>query len=216
MQPIEAGASYRFRAQGRDGAVAESVVQIPRDYDLEVWVSQRSNAINVHAEGLKQAPFAFWNTSYYDGCYTSRFFRKIQRIAPGGDSVARMIGRPEYSRELPVCDSRWQFGSGLPFTRPLRFGEAFNYTLDPYDPGKSYGTARVLLDRPFNGQLPMMHRLDLSLERSFELPIGKLQLRAGAINAYDPRNMFYYDLYSGCRVDQLPLAPYASVVLRSN
>jgi hypothetical protein len=35
------------------------------------------------------------------------------------------------------------------------------------------------------------------------------------INAYDRRNMFYYDVFSGRRLDQLPLAPYASVTLRS-
>ena len=31
---------------------------------------------------------------------------------------------------------------------------------------------------------------------------------------YDRRNMFYYDLYTRRRVDQLPFAPYASVTLR--
>jgi hypothetical protein len=113
------------------------------------------------------------------------------------------------------ASGRWQYGSGLPFTRPLGFDEAFNYAVDLYDISKSYGTARVLLDRPFNGRLPTMHRLDLSLKRDFELPIGKLEAQLGAINLYDRRNMFYYDIYTARRVDQLPLAPYASVVLRS-
>lgn len=67
-------------------------------------------------------------------------------------------------------------GPGLPFTRPLGFDEAFDYTIDLYDVSKSYGTARMLLDRPFNGRLPTMHWLDLSLERSFDLSFGKLQL----------------------------------------
>jgi hypothetical protein len=44
---------------------------------------------------------------------------------------------------------------------------------------------------------------------------GQIVLQAGVINAYDRRNMFYYDLFSGRRLDQLPLAPYASVTLRS-
>jgi hypothetical protein len=113
------------------------------------------------------------------------------------------------------ASGRWQYGSGLPFTKPLGFDEAFNYTVDLYDVSKSYGTARVLLDRPFNGRLPLTHRLDLSLKRGFELPIGELEAQVGAINVYDRRNMFYYDIYTARRVDQLPLAPYASVVLRS-
>jgi hypothetical protein len=66
-----------------------------------------------------------------------------------------------------------------------------------------------------NGRLPSIHRLDLALERDLELPVGKLQAQIGAINVYDRRNMFYYPVYTARRVDQLPLAPYASVVLRS-
>ncbi len=110
---------------------------------------------------------------------------------------------------------RWQLGTGLPFTQPLGFDQAFDYTRDVYDVSKSFGTARVLLDKPFNGRLPAMHRLDLSLERGFDLPVGKLQVQAGAINVYDRRNMFYYDLYTARRVDQLPFAPYASLTLRA-
>lgn len=400
-QPIEPGASYRFRALGVNGAVAEAIVQIPRDYDLEVWVRPSLGGFRyIRVEGLKQVAFVFWNTYYYDGCYTSRFSRKIQQIAPGGDSVARMISRPEYGRELPVCDLsgftitrqdvelvgsdapwphgqdystwrlvpdsaasnvtgalgflggvftkttrsedctlpgpitpdtycklrydsttatlrgtlasawmkgipvpvwratasfttqltradgtsygadtriefrtphfyafvghgysrtryqsaqaqfaswygepvqsyhpphdrrhqvnavtsvdalgfevsvRWQLGSGLAFTRPLGFDEAFDYRLDLYDPSKSYGFPRVLLDRPFNARLPMVHRLDLAIRRGFDLSIGRLEVQIGAINAYDRRNMFYYDLYTARRVDQLPLAPFVSLTLR--
>lgn len=117
------------------------------------------------------------------------------------------LGRVEAS-------ARWQFGSGLPFTQPLGFDEAFDYRIDLYDTSKSYGLARVLLDRPYNGRLPMVHRLDLSLQRSFELSAGKLQVQAGAINTYDRRNIFYYDLYTARRVNQLPLLPYMSVTLR--
>jgi hypothetical protein len=73
----------------------------------------------------------------------------------------------------------------------------------------------MLLDRPFTGRLPAMHRLDVSLERGLDLRFGRLTAQVGAINAYDRRNMFYYDLYTARRVDQLPLAPYASLTLRS-
>jgi hypothetical protein len=77
------------------------------------------------------------------------------------------------------------------------------------------GRTRLVLDRPFTGRLPAMHRLDLSLERGFDIPAGRLTLQGGAINAYDRRNMFFYDLYTGRRVDQLRLVPYAALTLRS-
>ncbi len=60
---IERGASYRFRAQGADGAVAESVVQVPQDYDLEVLISQIHYWSYLRAEGLKQVAFVFWNST---------------------------------------------------------------------------------------------------------------------------------------------------------
>jgi hypothetical protein len=113
-----------------------------------------------------------------------------------------------------TASARWQLGTGLPFTRPLGFDEAFDYTLDLQDVSDKIGTARLLLDKPFNDRLPVMHRLDLSVQRPFDLPIGRLTAQVGVINAYDRRNMFYYDLFTGRRVDQLPLAPYASVAIR--
>jgi hypothetical protein len=150
-----------------------------------------------------QAQFASW------------YGEPVQRYHPPHDRRHQVNAIVSFDAAGFTASGRWQFGSGLPFTRPLGFDEAFDYRVDLHDPGKSYGTARVLLDRPFNGRLPMMHRLDLSLERGVDLPVGKLQIQAGAINVYDRRNMFYYDLYTARRVDQLPLAPYAAVVLRS-
>jgi hypothetical protein len=113
------------------------------------------------------------------------------------------------------ASARWQLGTGLPFTRPLGFDEAFDYTQGLHDPHTTVGTTRLVLDRPFNGRLPMTHRLDVSIERAFEIRAGELVAQAGVVNAYDRRNMFYYDLYTGRRADQLPLAPFASLTLRA-
>lgn len=113
------------------------------------------------------------------------------------------------------ASARWQLGTGLPYTRPLGFDEAFDYTLNLWDVHTTVGIPRLILDRPFTGRLPMVHRLDVSIERQLELSFGELVVQAGVINAYDRRNMFYYDLFTGRRLDQLPLAPYAAVALRS-
>lgn len=110
--------------------------------------------------------------------------------------------------------ARWQLGSGLPFTRPLGFDEAFDYSVQPYDVSHYRGTTRMILDRPFNARLPVMHRLDLSIGRTFRLGPVEVDVQGGAVNAYDRRNLFYYDLYSGRRVDQLPLAPYVAITGR--
>jgi len=113
------------------------------------------------------------------------------------------------------ASARWQFGSGLPFTRPIGFDEVFDVTKDLPAVRTSVGTTRLLLDRPFTGRLPLVHRLDVSLERAFHVSFGQIGVQVGVVNAYDRRNMFYYDLFTGRRVDQLPLAPYASLTLRT-
>ena len=113
------------------------------------------------------------------------------------------------------ASARWQLGTGLPYTRPLGFDEAFDFANGLHDVHTEPGTSRLVLDKPFTGRLPTVHRLDVSLERTFGLSFGDLALQAGVINGYDRRNMFYYDLYSGRRLDQLPFAPYASVTLHT-
>ena len=113
-----------------------------------------------------------------------------------------------------TASARWLFGSGLPFTRPIGFDESFDFTRWMHDVKTTIGTPRVLLDKPFTGRLPWVHRLDLSLTRTFDVSFGQIVVQAGVINAYDRRNMFYYDLFTGRRLDQLPLAPYASLTLR--
>jgi len=113
------------------------------------------------------------------------------------------------------ASARWQLGSGLPYTRPMGFDEAFDYAGNLYDVRTHVGTTRLVLDKPFTGRLPVVHRLDVSIEREFQMSRGSLLVQAGVINGYNRRNMFYYDLFTGRRLDQLPLAPYVSMTFRS-
>jgi hypothetical protein len=110
--------------------------------------------------------------------------------------------------------ARWEFGSGFPFTRPLGFNELLDFGADLPNVRGIYGETRVLLDRPYSAQLPAIHRLDLSMERVVDLGSRELQLQAGVINAYDRRNIFYYDVFTARRIDQLPIAPYLSVKIQ--
>lgn len=109
---------------------------------------------------------------------------------------------------------RWQFGSGLPFTRPFGFDDLIRFrTL--VDVRKTPGIPRILYAKPYQGRLPTYHRLDLSAERTFSLHGANLTLQAGAINLYDRANLFYYDIFTTRRVDQLPLLPYVSLKIET-
>ncbi len=101
---------------------------------------------------------------------------------------------------------RWQFGSGLPFSQPLGF-DVFILMDGAFDPYTEDGEPRVVYDRPFNAELPTYHRLDVTVERVFDLGAVELTALAGVINGYDRRNLFSYDVFTLKRTDQLPLVP---------
>ena len=108
---------------------------------------------------------------------------------------------------------RWQYGSGLPFTQPYGFDTQLPLLPLP-DVREVFGVPRVLYRRAYGGRLPAYHRLDVSVERTLAVGPGELRLQAGAINVYDRANLFYYDLFTARRVDQLPLLPYLGVRFR--
>ena len=142
------------------------------------------------------------------------FGQPLQTYAPPHDrrhqvqaSGALRLGRVDLA-------ARWQYGSGLPYTRPFGF--------DTYVPPRGLpevttepGTRRVLFERPYNGRLPNYHRLDLSAGTEVPLGPAALDVRAGVINGYGRQNLFYYDVYRDRRVDQLPLVPFVSARLRT-
>ena len=69
------------------------------------------------------------------------------------------------------------------------------------------GIERVLYSDPFRGRQPNYVRLDVWLERRVEQGRTVATLRAGALNIFNRDNLFYYDLFSLNRVDQLPFVP---------
>lgn len=102
--------------------------------------------------------------------------------------------------------TRWQFGSGLPFNRALGF-DGFLLMDGTVDVFETPGDRRVIYERPFNGILPTYHRLDFSVERSFRLGRGTATVQGSLINVYDRANIFYLDVFTLQRADQLPLIP---------
>jgi hypothetical protein len=108
---------------------------------------------------------------------------------------------------------RFQFGSGLPFSRALGFDE-FILMDGPTDVFAEEGSTRVLYGQPFDGRLPAYHRLDVSLDKVIGLVgAAELTVQAGLTNAYDRVNLFYVDLFTLRRLNQLPLIPSVGVKL---
>lgn len=134
----------------------------------------------------------------------------VQRYNPPHDRRHQVNALASFDIGRFTASVRWQYGSGLPFTQPYGFD-----TLVPLLPLPNvrtvYGIPRVLYRRPYNGRLPAYHRLDLSVERTFPLGAGALSVQGGVINLYDRANLFYFDIFTVRRVDQLPLLPFVGV-----
>ncbi len=158
------------------------------------------------------AGYGLANTSYRapDGSFGTWFGERIARYDPPHDrrhQVSVVVG---VERRAFAASVRWQFGSGLPFTRVQGFDDviALRTLVDVREAARR---PRVLFERPWNGRLPTYHRLDLSLERRFNVAGAPLSVQAGAINAYDRTNLFYFDVFRVRRVDQLPIVPFVAL-----
>ncbi|MDD4142232.1 MAG: TonB-dependent receptor [Bacteroidales bacterium] len=105
--------------------------------------------------------------------------------------------------------TRWNYGSGFPFTltagyyEPLEFDDIFDdYTTMNGDIGLIY-------DDVLNaGRLPQYHRLDIDAKKTFFIGKNiKLDLSLGITNVYNRKNIFYVNRITGDRINQLPIMP---------
>jgi hypothetical protein len=111
--------------------------------------------------------------------------------------------------DLFSINARWQYSSGRPFTQGYGTDNFLEIRGLRGRPQNERGNNRLLYNQQYNARLPSYHRLDVSVERTFDLsPNFDLKVEGGAINAYDRRNLFYLDLLTRERVDQLPIIPY--------
>jgi hypothetical protein len=149
---------------------------------------------------LAQDPFLAW------------FGEPVQRYHPPHDRRHQANALAAYDIGGFQLSGRWQVASGLPFTRPIGFDESIDYRFGVPDVRNTFGESRIVVERPYLGRLPVVHRLDLAVERTFGISFLEFQVQAGAINAYDRTNVFYYDIHTMSRVDQLPFVPYLSLM----
>lgn len=111
-----------------------------------------------------------------------------------------------------TVNARWAYGSGRPFSPAVGF-DGFRLVDDVEDITRVEGSRRVIYEEPYSGLLPPYHRLDLSIERTFSLRRADLTLQGTLINAYDRLNIFYLDVFTLERSNQLPLVPSLSLKL---
>ena len=178
-----------------------------------------ARGVDVRVEGSRGPLYGFAGYGYAeveyqaaDGDFGSFFGDPVVRYRPPHDRRHQLSALASYRRSRTMASVRWQYGSGLPFTRVIGFDDAVPPVGLP-DVRTDPGTTRVLFDRPYDGRLPAFHRLDVSVGRSVPFRGGALTVQAGAINAYDRANVFYFDVFRVKRVDQLPLVPFVSAKL---
>ena len=64
-----------------------------------------------------------------------------------------------------------------------------------------------------NAQRASRSSRSTSVEKAIDLGDVDVTLQGGAINVYDRQNLFYFDLFTFRRVDQLSFLPYLSLLV---
>jgi hypothetical protein len=141
------------------------------------------------------------------------FGEPVRRYSPPHDRRHQINTMASLELGKYVAGVRWELGTGMPFTRPMGFYELHSFRDKLPIVKHEFGTQMVIINDYLRGRMLTYHRLDVSLERTFDLSVGQLKLLMGATNLYNRENMFYYDVFSHRRVDQLPIAPYVSLKL---
>ena len=111
-------------------------------------------------------------------------------------------------------NSRWNLGSGFPFTQTQGFYEKvkFNNIYEQYT--QSSGGLGIIYSSLNGGRLPWFHRLDISVKKQWKLnENSRLEANLGATNIYNRDNLFYFDRLTNSKRYQLPFLPSLGVNL---
>jgi len=148
--------------------------------------------------------YSLGNVDRWDG------FRWYDPVFDRRHNINLLASRKVGKQHKTEVSARWNLGSGLPFTQtqgyfqPIGISEGIdeNYvSSNPIDLGIVYADLNA-------GRLPVYHRLDLSVRRTFQLGERiELDANASVTNVYSRANIFYINRVTGERVDQLPFLP---------
>lgn len=153
----------------------------------------------------------FWFASVLDG-YASYALSKVTYQTAQGTYHPAHDRRHQVNillharKEAIGVTIQFQYGTGLPFTESGGFDKWLLLTPE-VNVGTAPGRDRILYGPPFGGRQPSYQRLDFWLERRVERGRTVATLRLGALNLFNRHNLFYYDLFTFSRVDQLPFVP---------
>ncbi|MCY4399284.1 MAG: TonB-dependent receptor [Gemmatimonadetes bacterium] len=86
---------------------------------------------------------------------------------------------------------RWNFGTGLPYTRPLALFDIYRTRMIDQLVHPTYATGLVL--GPRNGdRYPVRHRLDVTFRRTWEKDWGRVTPYVSVLNVYNRKNVLFY------------------------
>ncbi len=170
---------------------------------------------NGDAEGLDFSLKYSYKKIYLWAVYSLAYVHKydgIEHYVPHYDrrhNVNLLLTYTFGKLDVWEINTRWNFGSGFPFTQTQGFyesltfsnGSTSNITTENGQLGVIYGAYN-------EGRLSSYHRLDLGITRKFNLSeTSVLEANFTVTNAYDRNNIFYVDRISNERVYQLPIMP---------
>ncbi len=158
---------------------------------------------------LRDRPF--WLGSVFDG-YISYAISKVEyetaaiTYTPGHDRRHQLNALLHAQKGELGITMQLAYGTGFPFTQSSGFDIWLVLTPD-VDVTTEPGQERIAYAAPFQGKQPAYQRVDVWLERRLERRRTVTTLRAGVLNLFNRSNLFYFDLFTFKRVDQLPLVP---------
>ncbi|MDQ3142389.1 MAG: TonB-dependent receptor [Bacteroidota bacterium] len=122
-----------------------------------------------------------------------------------------VVGTYEFGRSRKwEAGVRWNLGSGFAFTKIQGFfgDNKFPNGLDTHFGTENPDIGVIYSDKINSGRLPYYHRLDVSLKRRIDITkFMYFDVTASVTNAYDRKNIFYFNVVENRRVDQLPFLP---------
>ncbi len=91
---------------------------------------------------------------------------------------------------------RWNFGSGLPYTRPVGSYLMYDYHIDgnrkALDEPPDSAMLAVLLGQRNAARYPNYHRLDVSMRKTFTKKWGTFTPHIDVLNVYNRKNVLFY------------------------
>jgi hypothetical protein len=109
LEDIEPGAAYRFSATREGKEPAEAVVEIPRDYEVEVAINQvrgRFATDSLRITGVKHLPFLTTATYFNDGCGSSMTRTRYAARSADDETQLMAITKPQVTPGIG-CGPLW-------------------------------------------------------------------------------------------------------------